>query len=177
MAGAPGVTGRRVGLAVTLFLAGLACLATAGVLIARSDIGDSPSGTTPTAAAPTPSDPAQYARDLVSAANARRHDAGLARLTASSCARDAAKRRAEALVGTAPLTHAPLAPVTETCTASRTAAENLARAESDPVQVVDAWMGSAGHRQNILDPAFGSVGASCAKDGAAMLCSMVFLGS
>jgi uncharacterized protein YkwD len=40
---------------------------------------------------------------------------------------------------------------------------------------MDAWMGSPGHRSNILDPALSQIGVGCVLDGEAMLCSQVFL--
>lgn len=37
-------------------------------------------------------------------------------------------------------------------------AENIAQGQSTPSDVLDAWMGSAGHRANILSPSFGRLG-------------------
>jgi uncharacterized protein YkwD len=84
-------------------------------------------------------------------------------------------KRAADLVGKTELTHAALAGIISGCAPSSTAAENLSRAASSPSAVMDAWMGSPGHRSNILDPALSQIGVGCVLDGQAMLCSQVFL--
>jgi uncharacterized protein YkwD len=97
-------------------------------------------------------------------------------LTASACAEGAAVPRAQALVGAAGLEHAPMDDVLARCAPSTTAAENLSRAAATPAEVVDAWLGSYGHRENLLSPTLTDVGVACVRDDAAMLCSQVFLG-
>jgi len=84
--------------------------------------------------------------------------------------------RAEALVGEEELEHAPLAPVIESCAPLTTAAENLVNSTAAPAEVVEAWLGSPGHRANIVDPALTELGIGCVPDGAKLLCSQVFLG-
>lgn len=44
------------------------------------------------------------------------------------------------------------------------AAENVASGSQTVAEVVDAWMGSEGHRRNILDPAYSHLGAGLAYD-------------
>ena len=46
-----------------------------------------------------------------------------------------------------------------------TAGENIATGYRTPRQVVDAWMASAGHCENILDPAFLDVGTGINRHG------------
>ncbi len=46
------------------------------------------------------------------------------------------------------------------------AAENVAHGQQDIGQVFQAWMNSAGHRRNLLDPAFGHYGLAYSVDGA-----------
>ena len=96
-------------------------------------------------------DPAAYAAELVVETNAARADEGLAALTVSACATDEALARAAALDGGAELEHASLTPVIEACSPASSAAENLVRAAATPHDVVDAWLGSTGHRANLLD--------------------------
>ena len=86
-----------------------------------------------------------------------------------------ATARATALIGAAALEHAPLDDVLTGCGVS-VAGENLSRATVPPEDVVAAWMGSAGHRANILDPAFAQLGVACVADGDAALCAQIFLG-
>jgi len=40
----------------------------------------------------------------------------------------------------------------------RTGAENVARGQRSPAQVMNSWMNSAGHRKNILNPAYQNFG-------------------
>ena len=83
---------------------------------------------------------------------------------------------AQALSGGRDLTHASLSPVIKACAPSTSAAENLSRAAADPQAVVDAWLGSPGHRANLLDPALTETGVACLLDADRMLCAQVFLG-
>lgn len=47
----------------------------------------------------------------------------------------------------------------------RTAGENIARGQSTPKQVVNAWMNSSGHRANILNSSFTRIGVGYVADG------------
>jgi len=158
----------------------LRVLAVAGVLAVV------PACTTPTSPAPTAVtvtgtaspvalEPAAYAAALVEGTNAARLAGGLPALEVSACATQAADRRAADLVGVAELTHAPLDDVIQGCDAPRTA-ENLSRASAPPADVVEAWLASPGHRDNLLDPDLRHVGVACVPDGPALLCSQVLLG-
>jgi len=122
-----------------------------------------------------PSDPAAYAADVVAATNAARADEGLPALETSACAERLAAGRARALVGTADLTHAPMDDVLRECAVDR-AAENLSRASAPAADVVAAWLGSPGHRNNLLDPDVTRVGVACTPDDGRLVCSQVFLG-
>jgi uncharacterized protein YkwD len=122
-------------------------------------------------------DPAQYAAELVVETNDARAQEGLAALTVSSCATSQALDRAAALSGGKELEHAPLTPVAAACAPAALTAENLARAAATPHDVVAAWLGSSGHRANLLDPDLRQVGIGCLLDGEQMLCSQVFLGA
>lgn len=64
-----------------------------------------------------------------------------------------------------------------TAYAAELVSENLVRAAATPHDVVDAWLGSSGHRANLLDPTLQQVGIGCLLDGDEMRCSQVFLGS
>ena len=127
-----------------------------------------------------PWEPTEYAALLLAETQEERDKAGVPRLEESGCATEEALSRATALVG-APLEHAPLDEVVTTCApASGTAAENLSRASAEPPAVVEAWMGSQGHRANILDPTLTSVGVACVADATegagGLVCAQVFLG-
>lgn len=47
----------------------------------------------------------------------------------------------------------------------RSAAENIARGQSSPKAVVNAWMNSLGHRANILNSSFTDIGVGYVSDG------------
>lgn len=47
----------------------------------------------------------------------------------------------------------------------RYAAENIARGQSTPQSVVNAWMNSSGHRANILNPNYTKIGVGYVKSG------------
>lgn len=47
----------------------------------------------------------------------------------------------------------------------RTAAENIARGQRTPRDVVNAWMNSSGHRANILNSSFTHIGVGYVADG------------
>jgi uncharacterized protein YkwD len=112
--------------------------------------------------------------------NAARAAEGLPALVTSECAAQQARSRAEAL-GERALEHAPLSSVQEACQPpSGLSAENLSRSAASPADVVQAWLESPGHRNNILSPELTHVGVSCTTDvddeELLMLCSQVFLG-
>lgn len=47
----------------------------------------------------------------------------------------------------------------------RSAGENIARGQSTPQAVVNAWMNSSGHRANILNPSFTHIGVGYVANG------------
>lgn len=158
-----------------LVLAGVAMAVAAVVLGTRGGGGDdAPSGS----ASPWSLDDVdldRYAADLLEASQEAHVAAGLPAWEASACAQPQAALRAQDLVGEE-LVHAPLDPVLAACAPLTTAAENLSRAAASAPDVVDAWMGSAGHRSNIEDPAFTEAATACVVDGDRVLCSLVLAG-
>ena len=120
-------------------------------------------------------DPATYAATLESGVNDARTAEGLPELTHSDCAVDAAAARAADLVGNPDLPHAPMDAVLAECGVG-VAGENLSRATLPADAVVEAWLGSPGHRSNILDTQYTASGVACVPDGEALVCSHVFLG-
>lgn len=137
-----------------------------------------PRAADPSAAQPW--EPTEYASRLLAATQEERVEAGVPRLQENGCAAEEALSRATALVGV-PLEHAPLDEVVTACAPPRgTAAENLSRSSAEPAAVVDAWMGSHGHRANLLDPTLTSVGVACVEDATegagGLVCAQVFLG-
>jgi len=48
-------------------------------------------------------------------------------------------------------------------------AENIARSQTSPAAVMNSWMGSAGHRANILSPLYNQIGVGVARDSSGRL--------
>jgi uncharacterized protein YkwD len=147
----------------------------AGLLVAGTLASCTTSQPSATARPAATADLAGTAAAIERLVNEARADEGLPALAQSDCAADAAAERAQALVGDPDLAHAPMDGVLAGCEVA-TAGENLSRATAPAEDVVEAWLGSPGHRSNILDPEYLSSGVSCVADGDAVLCSQVFLG-
>lgn len=103
-------------------------------------------------------DPVVFARALFDETNVMRADEGLPALEWSDCLAEAAAPRAEASLGTEPLTHLALP---SPCTPEVTAGENLSRTWLTAPEVVGLWMNSEAHRANLLRPEFVRSGITC----------------
>ena len=139
-------------------------------------------GTPGATAAPAPAgaaganDPHTYASELFRLTNEARAAEGLPALGPSTCAEDAARERALAIGPAGPLEHAPMDDVLADCAPSTQAAENLVRAAAAPADVVQAWLGSPGHRANLLSESVSRLGVGCVPDGSTLVCAQIFLG-
>ncbi len=134
-----------------------------------------PTETAPPVAAQPAGPGAQIEADIVAATNAQRAANGLGALSVSSCATDQVTSRVAQLVAENGFYHPPLGPVVDACKAG--AGENLALGYSDGAAVVDGWMNSPGHRENLLRQTYVSVGVSCQLQNARWLCGAVYLTS
>lgn len=163
-------------------LAAAAVVSLIGCSVAPPGEVSSPRGATPSQApssvgAPDEGDELTYAQELVALSNKARSGEGLDPLVWSDCAAEQGQERASALVGSEELSHAPLGPVFDACGPVASAAENLSKGRVPAQQIVEAWLGSPGHRMNILDPGAAQAGAGCVDVGEdGFLCSMIFLG-
>ena len=52
----------------------------------------------------------------------------------------------------------------------RSAGENIARGQKTPAAVMDSWMNSQGHRENILSSSYTSIGVGYAVDDSGRAC-------
>jgi len=129
---------------------------------------------TPTTVAPAPTTPT-VPEEIVTRTNDERAAAGLAPLTVSGCATEQATARTALLVAEDRFEHDPLEPVLAACDA-RAVGENLALGYPTPLAVVAGWMGSEGHRANILNPAYTQIGVACTTGAKGPLCAQVFVG-
>lgn len=98
-----------------------------------------------------------YSDRVLALTNAERTSRSLRPLAFSSCADGYADSWATSLLRVGSLTHQALAPILSSCGASRVG-ENVAYGNVTPEQLVAMWMGSAGHRANILNAAFTHLG-------------------
>ena len=94
---------------------------------------------------------AKYNKRLLWLINNRRENHGLARLKPTACAQDYSKRWSSYLTQKDAFEHSDLGRLLDVCNANY-ANENLAKIYDGarPVDLVRAWMNSAGHRSNIL---------------------------
>jgi len=126
---------------------------------------------------PDPSGPtsvqSQMEADVLAVTNAERKRAGLGALSTSSCATNQARQRASQLVAENKFEHYPLEPIMDACKTG--VGENLALGYSNGAGVVDGWMNSQGHRENLLRKTFVSMGVSCQMQNGRWLCAAVYL--
>jgi len=107
----------------------------------------------------------EYAAEVIRLVNAERGKRGLSSLKNSSVAEQAASIRAKEISGkfshTRPNGKKFHTVITDMGYRSKYRGENLARGQASPQQVVDDWMDSTGHRENILDADFTHIGVAC----------------
>ena len=126
-------------------------------------------------------DPEQYGAALEAGVNEARARLDVAPLEHDTCLEAVAVDRAEALIGAPELVHAPLPPVQQSCPGDTIAAENLSRTERPPQDVVQAWLDSPSHRDNLVNAELLRGAIGCVRDGGTaatpvLICSHVFLG-
>lgn len=132
--------------------------------------------------------PEAFAKALFLRTNDARVADGLPEYVWNDCLARKALPRATAIVPQETLTHEGLF---ASCLSDQVrAGENLSRSDRYAAEVVDAWLGSAGHRANLLDAGFLESGIACVpvsavdptraarsgEDVAAMACSQLFEG-
>jgi uncharacterized protein YkwD len=126
-------------------------------------------------------DPEQYAAALEEGVNAARAQRDVPPVEHDDCLAAVAVQRAGALIGAPKLVHAPLEPVQDSCPGGAFAAENLSRTDQPPQDVVQAWLDSPSHRDNLVDPELSRGAIGCVQDGGTaaapvLTCAHVFLG-
>ena len=135
-------------------------------------IGRSPSSTT---GYPPPATPSTPAETVINLANAERVKAGCQPLLISSQLTAAAQGHTADMANTNVMTHtgsngsSPWDRINATGYQFRAAAENVAMGYGTPEEVMNGWMGSAGHRANILNCDLREIGVGYAtsSDGTA----------
>lgn len=110
----------------------------------------------PAQAAPSRTFLAKYESQVLVNINNERARRGIRKLTLRACPDRYAERWAST-IRTSTMRHQNLMPVLSGCDASRVA-ENLVRGNVGWYRAVKLWMGSPGHRRNILDARFTQIG-------------------
>lgn len=136
-----------------------------------------PASPAPAPAAPPVEVPATVAlaNEIVVLTNAERRKAGLGELAVNDCATSMAVARTDRLVAEGRFEHDPLGEIVDACGIG-TLGENLALGYPTAAAAVAGWMGSEGHRANILRPGYTQIGVGCTSGPKGMLCGQVFLG-
>ncbi len=126
---------------------------------ARTRTVQAPRTSAPVVTAPVvgPATTSSYAGRVLALTNAERTSRGLRPLAFSSCADGFADTWAGRLATAGALSHQALSPIMSSCGA-RGAGENVAYGNVSPEALVQMWMGSAGHRANILNASFTHLG-------------------
>lgn len=126
--------------------------------------GGAPSGGVPSGESADLQSMRQGVLELVNAARAQN---GAAPLTLDSKLCDVAQLRAEEIVQsfshTRPNGTSCFTAVKEAGISNGTLGENIAAGQSSPASVMDSWMNSEGHRKNILNSSFTSIGIGYVK--------------
>lgn len=122
--------------------------ALAVVLAAAFALGACTAGPAPSAAPAV----AGWQQEMLASVNAHRADAGLAPLTLCGTLNVAAQNQSNAQAAAGRMFHANLATNANSAgyTGWRALAENVAAGQTSTAQVMTSWMGSSGHRANIL---------------------------
>lgn len=116
-----------------------------------------------------PGDSSSYAAEVLSLVNAERAKAGVGALTINMAAEQAANVRAQELQQsfshTRPNGGSFDTALTEAGINFRTSGENIAYGQNSAQEVMQVWMNSAGHRANILNQNFTSIGIGHTETG------------
>ncbi len=108
----------------------------------------------------------RYEADVVSGTNAERTKRGLRPLSTQACVDRYAEQQAARMASERRMYHQDLGPILGACNL-RTVGENVAYGYPSGAAVMAGWMGSTGHRNNILNSGYRllGVGAAQSADG------------
>ncbi|WP_077620325.1 CAP domain-containing protein [Bacillus sinesaloumensis] len=106
----------------------------------------------------------QFERQVIDLTNAQRKKNGLPALQTDTSLSKVAKTKSNDMQQknyfshTSPTYGSPFDMIRDFGVSYKTAGENIAKGQSSPEAVVNAWMNSEGHRKNILNPDFTHIG-------------------
>lgn len=113
----------------------------------------------------------KYESEVVSLVNAERAKNGLSPLTQDWELSRVARYKSQDMKDnsyfshTSPIYGSPFDMIKSFGISYRTAGENIAKGQSTPQAVVNAWMNSSGHRANILNRSYTKIGVGYVADG------------
>ncbi|WP_010531365.1 CAP domain-containing protein [Lentibacillus jeotgali] len=113
----------------------------------------------------------EFASKVISLTNRERSRQGLSPLKVSKPLSGVARQKSEDMQEknyfshTSPTYGSPFNMMREFNVSFESAGENIARGQQSPQQVVDSWMNSTEHRENILDESFTHIGVGYTSDG------------
>ncbi len=119
-----------------------------------------PGATPPPALAPA-SD--KYEADVVTATNKERTSRSIAALSTQACVNGFANTHAARMAAERRMYHQDLGPILSQCKLTGVG-ENVAYGYPSGAAVTAGWMGSSGHRANILNPSYRLLGVGAAQD-------------
>ncbi|WP_163969791.1 CAP domain-containing protein [Oceanobacillus halotolerans] len=108
--------------------------------------------------------PSNFEQQVVNLVNKERSKQGLAPLKHRADIKNVATKKAQDMINsnyfshTSPNYGSPFDMLKTFGISYQSAGENIAKGQKTPEEVMNAWMNSAGHRQNILNPDFNSIG-------------------
>lgn len=118
--------------------------------------------------------------EVVRLVNIERQKAGLGPLKASSQLSNVARMKSKDMADknyfshTSPTYGSPFDMMKQFGISYRTAGENIAKGYLSPASVMNGWMNSSGHRANILNPSFGTIGVGAYKVGSTIYWTQMF---
>jgi uncharacterized YkwD family protein len=125
----------------------------------------------PAAPAPATGDVSAYVQQVIDLTNAQRSKNGLPALQHDTKLSGVAQKKSLDMAQnnyfshTSPTYGSPFDMMRDFGVTYRSAGENIAQGQRTPQEVVNAWMNSAGHRQNILSTNFTHIGVGYEKSG------------
>ena len=118
--------------------------------------------------------------EVVRLVNIERQKAGLQPMKASSQLSNVARMKSKDMADknyfshTSPTYGSPFDMMKQFGISYRTAGENIAKGYLSPASVMNGWMNSSGHRANILNPSFGTIGVGAYKVGSTVYWTQMF---
>lgn len=113
---------------------------------------------------------ASFQKEVVRLVNVERAKLGLGQLSLNAKLSNVATLKSQDMINknyfshTSPTYGSPFEMMKKFNISYKTAGENIAKGQKTPAQVVNAWMNSQGHRENILNKNYTEIGIGVAKD-------------